>query len=401
MKKYIRIGALAAVVLGLSGCETTGPQVSDAVPPGTLACRVGPDSATRTVPVQVWRGRESGLSGYNTQRVCQQLEQVSRQLHAQGASVRFEVMGSVQIHPSLGRANNPAMQTAVALENGHLGLVVVDAIEACGGTVGYILGCTPRIGRPLVFLKQHERFNDRAPEWVIWAHEMGHTVGLLHPDDPFSSTTYTDRIMTYMPLPQSERLESPERPPFASLGWSVSSSGSGSRVGAAVGAAPEKQLAPHELVPFVLNAGQHGLPLQPLVHLDDDALLTLRVLLEPVAMSDSAWLARISQAVRINALVPVAELGRDQAQAYVRDYLVRQTGSANQSLRRYGLWALGRGQLRHPTDATRVFLQQASQAAFWCAKQEKKEKKDEDCAGLASAAQEALRDISSKPQGKP
>jgi hypothetical protein len=150
-----------------------------------------------------------------------------------------------------------------------------------------------------------------------------------------------------------------------------------------------------ELIPFVLRAGQHGLPLAPLEHLNDAALLTLRVLLEPAASTDSALLARMSEAVRINALVPLAELGRDDAQAFVRDYLMRQTGSAHQNVRRYGLWALGRGQLRHPTEATRLFLQQASEAGFWCADPNKD---SANCTALANAAQEARREFADPKQ---
>jgi hypothetical protein len=123
-------------------------------------------------------------------------------------------------------------------------------------------------------------------------------------------------------------------------------------------------------------------------------LLNLRVLLEPSAAIDNPLISRISQAMRINALVPLAELGRDRAQAYVRDYLRSQTGMANQNLRRYGLWALGRGQLRHPTDDTRIFLQRATQVGFWCADQATKAA---DCVASAQAAQEALLQIGVKP----
>jgi hypothetical protein len=156
----------------------------------------------------------------------------------------------------------------------------------------------------------------------------------------------------------------------------------------------DRPVGAQELVAFILKVGQHGVPLQALAHLDDAALLNLRVLLEPSAAIDNPLISRISQAMRINALVPLAELGRDRAQAYVRDYLRSQTGMANQNLRRYGLWALGRGQLRHPTDDTRIFLQRATQVGFWCADQATKAA---DCVASAQAAQEALLQIGVKP----
>lgn len=395
MTKRLRSGLLAMACGLLLGCETTGPQVREDAPPGVLACSVGPSGQAHAVRLEVWRGREAGLSDYGIGQVCRRLEEVSQGLQAQGAAVRFEVTGTVQVHSDLGRANNPRMQQAVTPMDGRMRLVIVDAIEACGGAVGYILGCTPQIGQPLVYVKSHDRFNDAAPEWVIWAHELGHTVGLPHPDHAFSSATYPERIMTYMPQPQSQNLVEPEPTRFGGLGSAVNGLGGGAGSGAAVGASGDSSpVAAQELVPFVLKAGLHGVPLQPLAHLDDAALLGLRVLLEPGAAIDNAWLSRITQGLRINALVPLAELGRDEAQAYVRDYLLRQTGSANQNLRRYGLWALGRGQLRHPTDATRLFLEQATQAGFWCVNQDKKAV---DCDASAQAAQDALRQAGDKP----
>lgn len=393
MKKGLWRGWAAWVCVLLAGCETTGPQVREDAPPGVLACSVGPSGQAHTVRLEVWRGRESGLSKYGVAQVCRRLDEVSRGLQAQGAAVRFEVSGTVQVHPDLGPANNTRMQQAVTALDGLVRLVIVDAIDVCGGTVGYILGCTPQIGRPLVYVKSHDMLNDVAPEWVIWAHELGHTVALPHPDNGFSGRTYPERIMTYMPQPQSSSLVEPEPTRFGGLGSSVNGSGGGGAgaSGAAVGA-PEtdRPVAAQDLVAFILKAGQHGVPLQALAHLDDDALLNLRAVLEPSAAIGNPWLSRISQAVRINALVPLAELGRDKAQAYVRDYLQSQKGEANQNLRRYGLWALGRGQLRHPTEDTRIFLQRATQVGFWCADEATKAA---DCIASAQAAQEAQEDL--------
>jgi hypothetical protein len=101
--------------------------------------------------------------------------------------------------------------------------------------------------------------------------------------------------------------------------------------------------------------------------------------------------------LRINALVPLAELGREQAQAYVRSYLLRQSDAASVDVRRYGLWALGRGQLRHPTPATREFLQQAGEPDFWCASPRGAAA---DCRALALAARKAMADAGIKPQVK-
>lgn len=393
MKKELWRGWAAWVCVLLAGCETTGPQVREDAPPGVVACSVGPSGQAHTVRLEVWRGREAGLSKYGVAHVCRRLDEVSRGLQAQGAPVRFEVTGTVQVHPDLGQANNFSMQQAVTAQDGLMRLAIVDAIDVCGGTVGYILGCTPRVGRPLVYVKSHDRFNDVAPEWVIWAHELGHTVGLPHPDNPFSGSTYPERIMTYMPQSESSSLVEPEPAHFGWLGSSVNGHGGGA--GAAV-AAPlaDRPVAAQDLVAFILKVGQHGVPLQALAHLDDAALLNLSILLEPSAAIDNPWLSRISQAVRINALVPLAELGRDRAQKYVRDYLVTQKGAANQNLRRYGLWALGRGQLRHPNNDTRIFLQEATQAGFWCSD---RATQDADCVASAQAAQEALIQIGVKP----
>jgi hypothetical protein len=111
-------------------------------------------------------------------------------------------------------------------------------------------------------------------------------------------------------------------------------------------------------------------------------------------IGENGLLKQLTKRLVERALVPLAELGRDQAQAYVRDYLRSQTGMANQNLRRYGLWALGRGQLRHPTDDTIIFLQRATQVGFWCADQATKAA---DCVASAQAAQEALLQIGVKP----
>ena len=392
---YLSVVFLSAVVL--LGCEGTGTKVNESAGPGTPVCSVGISAAQRTVAVEVWRGQEGSLSGYSTQRVCDRLDQVSRELHGQGASVRFELMGGVKTHASLGVADNAAMVSAVPRQAGRLQMVLVDAIAQCGSTQvplgGFIRGCAIAMGQPLIFLNR-QLFGDTLPDWVVWAHEMGHAVGLKHPDD-VRPPTYPQRIMTYMALPESTTLTAQEAPAFAQLGLAAGGAGSGAAVGVLLENPPP--VAASELIAFVLNAGQHGLPLQALAHLRDEDLLRLRLLLEPVSQVDSALLQQLSVPLRINALVPLAELGREQAQAYVRSYLLRQSDAASVDVRRYGLWALGRGQLRHPTPATREFLQQAGEPDFWCASPRGTAT---DCRALALAARKAMADAGIQPQVK-
>lgn len=373
----------------LSACQSTGTVVVEGAAPGTPACSVGVSPAQRTVAVEVWRGQEPSLAGYSTQRVCDRLDQVSRQLQTQGASVRFELLGGVQTLTSLGVADNAAMNSAVPRQPGRLRLVLVDAISQCGSTQvplgGFIRGCTVAMGQPLIYLNR-SLFGDPLPEWVVWAHEMGHAVALRHPDD-VRPPTFPQRIMTYMAFAESTTLTPQEAPAFAQLGQAPGGGGSGASVGV-LGANPPPVPA-SELIAYVLGAGQHGLALQPLEHLDDQALLRLRLLLEPAGQIDAHLLQRLGVALRINALVPLAELGREQAQAYVRDYLLRHTDSSNLDVRRYGLWALGRGQQRHPNPATRDFLRQAAEPGFWC---RGGQTQLADCQSLAQAARKAGSD---------
>jgi hypothetical protein len=172
-----------------------------------------------------------------------------------------------------------------------------------------------------LYAKKHDPNNDRAPEWVIWAHEMGHAAALYHPDAP-GMVTVPERIMTYMPLPQSTVLADYESASFAQLGSIVnmprmqaamgSRQGSGGRINA------------EQLLPLVKEAGPHGVSLSQLTHLDDSALLTLGALLEP---APTAVNAAASQSpglpVRINALVLLAELGKREAQVNSRPKIAR------------------------------------------------------------------------------
>jgi hypothetical protein len=387
---------LAAACAALAGCETTGPQVNvnSAAGASEVACSVGADNPQRTVRIEAWRGFEANVAGYTTERVCQRLAEVGQGLLAQQAAVRFEVMGQVRVHADLGPADNSDMANTGAVPAHTVRLVVVDALIQCGSTNaptgGFIRGCAPRIGQPVVFLNRAV-FGDSTPEWITWAHELGHTVGLRHPDD-VRPPTASQRLMTYMPLPDSTSLTASESPRYAQLGTPQPGSGSGAAVGVVPDNLPPINVA--QLIPFILATGQHGVPLQQLQHLSDAELLTLRALLEPAAQIDNPALKQLSLPLRINALVPLAELGRDQAQAYVRDYLLRQTDAASLDLRRYGLWALGRGQQRHPTDATRQFLQQAGQPGFWCAAPGADKT---SCQALASAATKAQRSAGIKP----
>ena len=388
---------LAAACAALVGCETTGPQVAvnTSAGPGDVACSVGADNPLRTVRIEASRGVEANVAGYTTERVCQRLAEVGQGLLAQQAAVRFEVMGQVQVRSDLGPADNSDMANTGPVP-GMVRLVVVDALIQCGSTNaptgGFIRGCAPRIGQPVVFLNRAV-FGDSTPEWITWAHELGHTVGLRHPDD-VRPPTASQRLMTYMPLPDSTTLTPTESPRYAQLGTPQPGSGSGAAVGVVPDNLPPINVA--QLIPFILATGQHGVPLQQLQHLSDTELLTLRALLEPTAQLNNPALNQLSLPLRINALVPLAELGRDQAQAYVRDYLLRTHDAASLDLRRYGLWALGRGQQRHPTDATRQFLQQASQPSFWCATPEADKT---SCQSLASAATKAQRSAGVKPSG--
>jgi hypothetical protein len=383
----LSIGILALI----TGCNGTAPKVVEDAAPGVLACSVGDQSAGRVIQVEVWRGREDNLSEYRMARVCQRLLEVSQQLLAQGVNLRFDVLGAVQIHSGLGRANNHLMQSIQATQ-GKLKLVIVDAIAQCGDAAGYILGCTPQLGRPVLYAKKHDPNNDRAPEWVIWAHEMGHAAALYHPDAP-GMVTVPERIMTYMPLPQSTVLADYESASFAQLGSIVnmprmqaamgSRQGSGGRINA------------EQLLPLVKEAGPHGVSLSQLTHLDDSALLTLGALLEP---APTAVNAAASQSpglpVRINALVLLAELGKREAQAYVRQYLRSQSGAQTLNIRLYGLQALGRGQQRNPTEESLTFLAQATEEKFWC---DAGQQSAQDCAALAEAARDALRDAQTRP----
>ena len=386
----------------LAGCETTGPQVNVNTAAGAndVACSVGQTNANRTVRIEAWRGNENSVSAYTTERVCQRLAEVSQGLLAQQANVRFDVVGQVRVHPDMGPADNTDMANTGSVPANTVRMVVVDALIQCGGanapSGGFIRGCAPRIGQPVVFLNRTV-FGDSTPEWITWAHELGHTVGLRHPDD-VRPPTASQRIMTYMPLPESVTLDSMTHEPdkYAQLG--VPQPGSGS--GAAVGVVPDNlpPISAAQLIPFILATGQHGVPLQQLEHLSDTELLTLRVLLEPTDHINNATLKQLSVPLRINALVPLAELGRDEAQAYVRGYLMRQNDAASLDLRRYGLWALGRGQQRHPTEATRQFLVQAGQPGFWCQAQGADKN---SCQSLASAAAKAQRSAGIKTTDKP
>jgi hypothetical protein len=377
----------SSVGVAIVGCNSMGPKVVEDAAPGTVACSVGDSAASRVIQVQVWRGRESGLSSYGVARVCQRLHEVGQQLLSQGVRLRFEVVGTVQTHSGLGRANNAAMQTVQATA-GQLKLVIVDAIAQCGDAAGYILGCTPQLGRPVLYVKKHDAFFDPTPEWIIWAHEMGHAAALFHPDAP-GTDTVPERIMTYMPLPQSTVLANDEAAHFAQLGAIVSTRRMHAAQGLRVG--PETRLAPEALVALVQEAGPHGVDLAQLSHLDDAALLRLSTLLDSGAGGTAP---RASLPVRTNALVLLAELGKQDAQAYVRQYLRRQTGAESLSLRQYGLEALGRGQQRHRNEETLAFLTQASDEKFWCASAQSSA---QDCTALAESARDALRDAQSKP----
>lgn len=391
---------IAAVCTALAGCETTGPQVNvnTAAGPTDVACSVGADNPQRTVNIEAWRGRDTILEEYTTERVCQRLAQVSQGLLAQGAAVRFNVMGQVQVRPEFGPVGNREMKRVALGGRDTVRLVVVEALNECDRARaperGYILGCAPEIGQPLVFLNR-AYFNSRSPEWIVWAHELGHTVGLHHPDD-VRPPTASDRIMTYKPESESTTLTNLEALRYADLGMPQPGSGSGAAVGVVPDTLPPINVA--QLIPFILATGQHGVPLRQLEHLSDMELLTLRALLEPTQHIDNAALKQLTVPLRINALVPLAELGRDQAQAYVRDYLLRQTDATSLDVRRYGLWALGRGQLRHPTDATRQFLQQAGQPGFWCAAPGADKN---GCQQLAEAAQYAMDRAGIKTTDKP
>ena len=130
----------------ITGCNSTAPKVVENAAPGALACSVGDQAAGRVIQVEVWRGREDSLSAYGVAHGCQRLEDVSRQLLAQGVNLRFEVLGSVQIHAGLGRANNHLMQSIQAVE-GQLKLVIVDAIAQCGGTFFNVGSTIVSLGR--------------------------------------------------------------------------------------------------------------------------------------------------------------------------------------------------------------------------------------------------------------
>ena len=384
-------GILFSCIFALiTGCNSTAPKVVENAAPEALACSVGDQAAGRVIQVEVWRGREDSLSAYGVGHVCQRLEDVSRQLLTQGVNLRFEVLGSVQIHTGLGRANNHLMQSIQAAE-GQLKLVIVDAIAQCGDAAGYILGCTPQLGRPVLYVKRHDSFNDRAPEWVIWAHEMGHAAALYHPDAP-GLATVPERIMTYMPMPQSSVLATYESANFAQLGSIVNMP----RMHAATGMLPfsAARINAEQLLPLVQEAGPHGVSLGQLAHLDDAALLSLVPLLEPEPTEVNAAATRPSLPVQTNALVLLGELGKGEAQAYVRQYLRRQIGPDTLNIRLYGLQALGRGQQRHPTEESLTFLAQAIEESFWCAGAQQSA---QDCTALAEAARDALRDAQSKP----
>lgn len=393
-----RLGWVCLLFLvALGGCQTTGPTAQEPLAPNQVACTVGDGSVANPIVTRVWRGSASSLDAYDSGQVCARLGEVGGSLQEQGARLLFGVTGPIAESPRFDRADNALMRTWPVPSN-ELHLVIVDAIAQCGSTSGYILGCTPQLGRPVVFVKRHALFQDWAPEWVIWGHEMGHAAGLLHPDHQGQQPTYPTRLMTYMPTPESTQLTVPEPTRLTQLAQTTGMGGNaGAAIGpdsaAAVGAAlmtetqarvgAQQTITAAQLIPYILVTGTHGVPIQSLTHLDDNALLTLRVLLTGADALPGAL------RTQVNALVTIAELGGPQAQEYVRTALGPGGELTGLQLRRYGLWALGRGQQRHPTAATQAFLRQAQSPAFWCGAPAISAR---DCEQLAKASGQAWQD---------
>lgn len=375
------------LTLALSACQSPGPALFEPYDANQVMCTTGAGESTDTtnaMATRVWRGDAPSLTGYGAAQICRRFTEISESLSPQGVTLRFALTGPVTVRSDLERADNTLMRAWPSRAD-ELHVVVVDAIAQCGRTSGYILGCTPQLGRPVVFVKQHALLQDWAPEWVIWAHELGHAAGLLHPDRQFQDPTFPHRLMTYMPTPDSTELVDAESERLAQLTQTDERDGSGAAIGGAW-PHPRPAITAAQIVPFVLASGTHGVPIDALAHMDDTALLTLRVLL-----IDAGQIPAL-MAAQVNALVTIAELGGVQAQSYVRAALGPGGSIPGLQLRRYGLWALGRGQLRHPTEQTQAFLQQARSARFWCAQPEPTQ--SDDCLQLAKAAGQAWEDAS-------
>ncbi len=276
--------ALGGLVLSLWGCQTTAPMVAQSIGPHDVACQVATPGNGAMARVRVAKGDSDSLSAESTAGACSTLQQVGEALQAQGSALGFEVIGPVRSQSEWNQVDNLAMRNAVLRqpEPDSVQVVITERITQCGASVGYILGCTPASGRPFVFIKQHNILQDWAPEWVIWAHELGHAVGLTHPDGANVEPARPKRIMTYAPNPQSVELATQEPEAFVQMSRfrsggpvALTRAQSQQAAGAAVAAA--------DVLKYVSRGGAHGVNLDPLAQLSDAQLLPLRQMLAPGA----------------------------------------------------------------------------------------------------------------------
>jgi hypothetical protein len=280
--------ALSLFALSLSGCQTTGPSVAKDVGPHDIACQVAAPSNGAMARVRLSKGDASALEDESTASACATLSRVGQALQDQGSAMGFEVIGPMRTHAQWNQVDNLSMRQAVLAqpEPDSVHIIITERITQCGASVGYILGCTPASGRPFVFVKRHQLLQDWAPEWVIWAHELGHAVGLTHPDGANIEPTLPQRVMTYAPTPQSVELDGHEPLAFAQMqrfrvGGPVALTRAQAHEAAGAAVAPERVLQ------FVSRAGAHGVNLQALSHLSDAQLLPLRRMLAPEATLDA------------------------------------------------------------------------------------------------------------------
>ncbi|RBP46537.1 matrixin [Roseimicrobium gellanilyticum] len=156
-------------LLALSACNTT--------PSGSTSHEVVTDNNTKVYRFKIGRAGNASLNDGTAAGILRDATEIVAGKHRDDdftANIRFEQSGPIDTVSSNGVVNSA--EDFRALSRLGRNVVVVDAINYCGGYIPGVVGCAPVPGSFMAVVRYGSL------EGMIWAHEFGHNCGLNHRD---------------------------------------------------------------------------------------------------------------------------------------------------------------------------------------------------------------------------
>jgi hypothetical protein len=283
--KYLTHYHLLFTALLLTSCANDVAVPPDSTPPSHAGQTTFSLTIGRTIGTYITNAEADRILAGATQVLSR-----ADSAHDTPAQVRLQRSGDVRAVRGPSIINTP--QDFADLQAAGRHIIIVDAINECGGYIPGIVGCAPVPDRFMALVRHHQH------EDILWAHEFGHNRGLHHRDD-------TSAVM-HPQLGSSRR----------SLTAQEASVYQGASAGPQAATLQPVEAPPASLDTYLNTLYIHGVPYSQVAHFDATHVSRLtRILADPA--QQQRW---------SNAAIALATISTPQCLETIRSFIFKGQG---------------------------------------------------------------------------